>query len=152
MRKLLQSQPPINWLLGFLVVICLQFFLSWIFVRFFHYKAQYRNLPKGSFTVEVITEADYQLLADRTLDKVELSNGTTIVHRSPEFYDLMLPNYVRSGDRYVLVTSLGTSLFYDRWLTDFLPLFFLSCIALVFAFLEQRRQFPLEKHNKPVSS
>lgn len=145
MRKLLQSQPPINWVFGLLLALCTQFLVSWVFVRVVHYKAQYRNLPKGSFTVEVITENDYQLLSDRTLNEVELSNGTRVGGRTQAFYDSTLPNYVRSGDRYVLVTSLGTSSYYDSWLKDFMPLFLLSCIALAFTFREQRRQFPVEK-------
>ena len=149
MRDFFRRQPPINWLLGLLIAVCFQLLISWAFVRLVHYKAQHRYLPKGSFTVEVITEDDYKLLSDRTLDEVKLSNGTTVSDRQPVFYEVALPNYVRSGDHYVSVTSLGTASYYYLWLKDFLPLLLLSCIALVMAFREQRRQFPLEK-KQPV--
>ena len=150
MKKLFQNQRPINLLTVLLIMICFQFFFAWVFVGFLHYKSQNRVLPASTFTVEVVTAEDLQLLADRSQYSVTLSNGTTIADRQPSFYEHSLPNYVEAngGEHYVQVTALGTSPFYARWFSDFLPLFVMSLIALGFACAElkwQERQREVEE-------
>ena len=142
MKKIFQNQRPINLLTVLLIMLCMQFVVAWVFTRFVHYEAQYRCLPKDSFIAEVITAEDLGLLADRSQDSVTLSNGTTIADRQPSFYEHSLPNYVKANgsEHYVQVTALGTAPFYDRWLSDFLPLFVMSLIALGFAFAELKWQ------------
>lgn len=133
--KYLPYLPPVTFGL-----IAMQLLISWVFVRFVHYESQYRTLPLDTYIVEVITLDDYAKLQDRSLEEVELSNGTKIMDRQPVWYRTILPNYKKVDDHYVLVTTLGTSHYYFRWVTDFLPLALLAVTGLFCTYLLWRRQ------------
>ena len=133
--KYLPYLPPVTFGL-----IAMQLLISWVFVRFVHYESQYRTLPLDTYIVEVITLDDYAKLQDRSLEEVELSNGTKIMDRQPVWYRTILPNYKKVDDHYVSVTTLGTSHYYFRWVTDFLPLALLAIFGLFCTYLLWRRQ------------
>ena len=121
-------------------LIAMQVLTSWIFIRFVHYEAQHRVLPRDTYNVEVITLDDYAKLQDHSLENVELSNGTVVTDIQPAFYRTVLPNYKKIEDHYVLVTTLGTSHFYFRWLTDYIPLALFALFGLFCSVLLSRRQ------------
>ena len=91
-------------------VILLHIFWSWVFARYVHADAQYRTLRPEYYDVQVVTNAEYLQLADRTVPKVTLSNGSTM-EKSLAWYDVVLPGYkpAPDGEHYVLVTTYGTA-------------------------------------------
>lgn len=80
----------------------------------------------------MMTAEDYAKLQDRSLDKVALSNGTTIGDRQPIWYDQVLPNHEKVGDRCVLVTTVGTAHYCGRWMGTAMPLMVLAVVGLFF--------------------
>ena len=123
-----------------LIAIVIQVFFSWVFVRFVLYESQYRLLPKDIYQIEIITLDDYAKLQDRSLEEVKLSNGTMVANRQPAYYQAVLPNYKKVDDHYVLVTTLGTSFYYDRWLMDCVPLGIMALFGLFCQVLLSRRR------------
>jgi hypothetical protein len=116
LRAILLPQP-----IHILTVMTFYLLISWGFMRFLHYESQNSHLPPGTYSLDVVTESDYALLSDRSANSIRLSNDTVITHRSDAFFDIVLPNYIHVGDRYVHVATHGTSYFYQRWLNYFLP-------------------------------
>ncbi len=140
MKAVIERHLP---LLSFITcaMMVIQLLVTWCFVGFVHYDSQYRTLPKHSYLAELITAEDYAKLQDRSLQEVELSNGTRIVDRQPIWYEVVLPNYKQVGDHYVHVTTVGTAHYCRRWIEDTLPLMLLAVSG---AFLTQwnlRRQY-----------
>jgi hypothetical protein len=91
------------------VVILMHVFWSWVFARFVHAEAQYRTLMPRYYDVQVVSAEEYQRLADRSVPKVTLSDGTTM-EKAPAWYDVVLPGYKPTPDKehHVLVTTYGT--------------------------------------------
>lgn len=91
------------------VVILLHVFWSWVFARFVHAEAQYRTLMPEYYDVQVVSAEEYHRLADPSVPKVTLSDGTTM-EKAPAWYELVLPGYkpVPENESYVLVTTYGT--------------------------------------------
>jgi hypothetical protein len=125
---------------GIFMMMAVQLLITWVFVRFVHYESQNHTLPIDSYSVEVITLDDYAKLQDPSLEVVELSNGTKIMDRQPAWYRIILPNYNKVGDHYVHVTTLGTAHYYFRWVTDALPLVFLTVFGLFCTRMDLRRR------------
>lgn len=125
LERYLPSSPMIIFAMIFFQVVA-----SWVFVGWFHYKSQYRTLTSDAYMAEIISEADYALLQNPNLNSVTLSNGTTVTDRQPVWYKTILPNYKKVGDQYVLVTTVGTAHYYNRWMQDALPILFWSIAGL----------------------
>ncbi len=138
LRENLSNLPLMIW--GIFVMLFMHLIVSWIFVRFVHYEAQYRLLPPSSYNIEIISEQDYTLLGDKKLNKVKLSNGTQVYDRSQAFYDNTMPNYKPLGDQYVLVTTIGTRHIYRQWLDDKIPFVLFTTVGLVLATRNLRKQ------------
>lgn len=126
------------------VMMALQLFWSWMFVRFVHYHSQIQTLPAGSYSIELITAEDYAKLNDPSLETVTLSNGTTISDRQSSWYKVILPNYKPVGDQYALVTTRGTAHYYRRWIIDAMPLMMLTAFGLLVTIWELRRRHAAE--------
>lgn len=129
LRAILLPQPIL-----ILTVMTIYMLISWGFMRFLHYESQNSHLPPGTYSLDVLTESDFALLSDRSTGSVYLSNGTVVTNRSDSFFDISLPAYIHIGDRYVCVTTHGTSYFYQRWLHQFIPFAVMVFWALVSAF------------------
>jgi hypothetical protein len=137
MRALIRKYRPIMAFIAF-VMMAMQLLIGWIFIRFVHYRSQIATLPVESYQVELITAEDYAKLQDRSLDVVELSNGTRIADRQPIWYERVLPNYKKVDGFYVHVTTLGTAHYYKRWMGDILPLVILTLCGLVVTWYDLR--------------
>ncbi len=122
-------------------MMAIQVLVTWCFVGFVHYDSQYRTLPKHSYLAELITAADYAKLQDRSLQEVELSDGTRIVDRQPVWYEVVLPNYKKVGDHYVRVTTVGTAHYYRRWIENTLPLMLLAVWGVFITQWNLRREY-----------
>lgn len=138
LRENFSNLPLMIWVM--FVMLFMHILISWIFVRFVHYEAQYRLLPPSSYNIEVISDQDYAMLGDKTLDTVQLSNGTQVGDRSQAFYDSTLSNYKPLGNQYVLVTTIGTRHFYLYWFQTMLPFMLFVTIGLVLATRNIRNQ------------
>ena len=125
-----------------LVMLAMQIVVGWVFVRFVHYEAQYRSLEPHTYEIKSIASEDFALLSDPSTESVTLSDGSKFMDRQPAFYEHVLPNYKKVGDRYILVTTLGTSHYYFRWVTDMMPFATLLTVALVFSYMNCRQQMP----------
>jgi hypothetical protein len=139
MKAFFEKQMPILPLVVF-AMIAGQVLNTWVFVGVVHYDSQYSTLPKESYLAEVVTAEDYAKLQDRSLRKVELSNGTTIMNRQPIWYERVLPNYKRVDDQYICVTTLGTAHYCRRWFGDTIPLMLLAVLGLFVTIWDLRRR------------
>ena len=139
MKANIERYLPILPFLTF-VVMAVQMLVTWGFVRLVHYDCQYRTLPKDSYRAELVTAEDYAKLQDRSLQEVELSDGSTITDRQPMWYEVELPNYKKVGDHYLLVTTVGTAHYYLRWIQDTLPLMLLAVWGLFITGWDLRRR------------
>lgn len=117
--------------------------LSWYSVGFQLYESQYSSLPLGTYSVDLISEADYDLLKDRTLQNqsITLSNGQTWLHRTDSFFKDIVPSYEHVGDHYVRVTTKGTSYFYRKWLNEFIPVAFFALWAFLSSIVNSSRSY-----------
>jgi len=122
------------------VILAWQIVICWTFVRFVHYEAQSRSLEPHTYQVKNISSQDFALLSSSSTKSVTLSDGSKILDRQPSFYKHVLPNYKKVGDRYILVTTLGTSHYYYRWVTDMMPFAMIVAFGLVVAFINCRQQ------------
>ena len=153
MLSRLQNYLPILPFMAFLLM-ALQLLTTWVFVRFVHYESQYSTLPAESYRVDLITSEDYAKLQDRSLEIVELSNGTKIADRQPIWFERVLPNYKKVDDLYVHVTTVGTAHYYNRWLADILPLAFLTVCGLFLTwpnFWRRSRELRPVQHPGPTA-
>ena len=133
--------PLMIW--GMVLMLFIQILVSWIFVRFVHYDAQNRVLPPSSYRISIISDEDFARLGDKTLDTVELSDGTKFSDRQQSFYDSTLPNYKPlDGGQHVLVTTIGTRHFYRYWCGEMFPFMFFIAVTLVLATRNLRNQQP----------
>ena len=140
-KNLSKRMPLVIWVL--FVWLTFQLISSWVFVRFVHYKAQYRILEPETYLVQLITPDDYALLQDQTKESVTLSDGSTYSDRQSSFYRYVIGNYKRVGDHYFLVKTVGTSHYYHRWISDMVPLMIPTVLGLIAATIHRRRQRPL---------
>ncbi len=138
LRENFSNLPLMIWVM--FVMLFMHIVIGWIFIRFVHYEAQYRLLPPSSYNIEFISDQDYAMLGDKTLDTVKLSNGTQVGDRSEAFYDTTLPNYKPLGDQYVLVTTIGTRHIYRQWVEDKVPFILFTTVGLVLATRNLRKQ------------
>jgi hypothetical protein len=139
MKDLFTKRMPLVLLLLF-VWLTWQMVSSWVVVRFVHYDAQYRALEPDTYQAKIITPEDYALLQDSTKESVTLSDGSTYSDRQPSFYEHMIPSYKQIGDHYLLVTTIGTSHYYYRWISDMVPLMIPIILGVIAATLHYRRQ------------
>ena len=127
------------------VWLTFQMLSSWVFVRFVHYDSQHRVMEPDMYHATIITPEDYALLQDSTKESVTLSDGSTHIDRQPSFYQHVVPNYKQIGEHYLLVTTTGTSHYYDRWISDMAPLMIPIVLGVIAATLHYRRQtLPIE--------
>ena len=99
------------------VLLVINIFWAWVFVRFVHYHAQYSSLSPDDFTAEVVTKAELAKLADPAIREVEFADGRTLV-KSQAWDDLQMASAyapASDGKLYVRVTSKGTAIFSRRW-------------------------------------
>lgn len=84
-------------------------FWLWAFARFVHRDAQYRTLAPEFYEVQVVSAADYRLLADPAKRKVTFGNGISF-EKSSIWEEVVLPNFkpTDGGQLYVRVTTKGT--------------------------------------------
>jgi hypothetical protein len=116
----------------FIIFLMMTFQLlnSCFYVGWFHYDSQNRLLPKDSYRANVITAEDYAKLQDRSVDRVNLSNGSSVTDRQPCYYESTLPNYKKVGDHYLLVTTVGTAHYARLWIYEMGPLLLLAILGL----------------------
>lgn len=139
MKDILTKRMPfVLWML--FVLLTAQMLCSWVFVRFVHYDAQYRALEPDTYQAKIITPEDYALLQDSTKESVTLSDGSTYSDRQASFYEHIIPSYKQIGDHYLLVTTIGTSHYYYRWISDMVPLMISSVLGVIAATVHCRRQ------------
>lgn len=138
MRDLFSRRLP-TVLFGIFFILTSQILISWVFVRFLHYEGQYRHLLPETYQAKIITQEDYALLQDQTKESVTLSDGSTLTDRQPSFYQNTIPSYKQVGDHYLLVTTLGTSHYYYRWISDMFPLMIFSFFGLIAARIHARQ-------------
>jgi hypothetical protein len=83
---------------------------AWVMMEFVHRDAQYRSLAPEHYLVEVLSPADYDLLADPSNRDVVLSDGRRI-QKAPVWDEIVLPKYKLTDDGkfYVRVTTKGTA-------------------------------------------
>ena len=146
MNRIFKNLPFL--MLVVFIMLAWQIVICWVFVRFVHYEGQYRSLEPHTYQVEVISPQEFALLSDPSTESVTLSDGSQITDRQPSFYKHVLPNYKKVGDRYILVTTLGTSHYYYRWVTDMMPFAMIVAFGLVLAFVNCRKQMPNAKDSR----
>lgn len=129
MKPIIERYLPVFPFIIFLMMT-IQVLTSWCFVGWVHYDSQNRVLPKDSYRANVITAEDYAKLQDRSVDRVKLSDGSSVTDRQPVYYETVLPNYKKVGDHYLLVTTVGTAHYYRRWITDTIPLLLLAVCGI----------------------
>ena len=117
--------------------------VSTVFMRFVHYDSQYRLLNPEHYNVDVITQEDYQQLANPENRSVELTNGRTL-KKSDMWDSHVLPKYkpVDEDSRYVLVTLRGTAPFMQQWYSDVLPI---AAVCVIGLFWRNKRCVPEKK-------
>lgn len=106
--------------------------IQWITMALVHRDAQYRLLAPQYYLVEVLTPADYRLLADPSNRDVVLSDGRRI-EKAPAWDEIVLPSYKLADDGkfYVLVTTKGTAHMLPYVGPHFLMLGFLAACGLL---------------------
>ena len=92
-----------------LATLLFHIFWLWVFARFVHRDAQYRALAPEYYDVQVVSAADFRLLANPSKRKVTLSDGTSF-EKSAIWEEVVLPNFksTNGGQLYVRVTTKGT--------------------------------------------
>jgi len=140
MKPIIERYLPVLPFITF-VMMTIQVLTLWFFVGWVHYDCQNSVLPKNSYRANLITAEDYAKLQDRSLDKVKLSDGSSVAGRQPVYYETVLPNYKKVGDHYLLVTTVGTAHYYRRWITDTIPLLLLAVCGIFITQWNLRRQY-----------
>ncbi len=130
--------PVVPFLLFFMITF--QVLNSWFFVGWFHYDSQNRLLPKDSYRASVITAEDYAKLQDRSVYRVNLSDGSSVTDRQPVYYESTLPNYKKVGDHYLLVTTVGTAHYCRLWIYNTTPLLLWAILGIFITQRALRRQ------------
>ncbi|MEZ6056261.1 MAG: hypothetical protein R3C01_06110 [Planctomycetaceae bacterium] len=145
------STPASRSMLLFMAFACILFHVvsQWVFTRFVLADAQYRSLNPEYYEAKVVTAEDYQLLSDRSLRKVTLSDGSTI-EREPSWFEHVLPNYkpARGIDGYVLVTTYGTRHVLSYMEPTLFLIGTLTCFGLGLSFWNLMR---LQKETVPIA-
>ena len=118
---------------------------QWVMMAFVHRDAQYRLLAPEHYKVQVLTPADYHLLADPSNRDVVLSDGTTL-HKAPVWDKIALPNYKPTDDGkfYVLVTTKGTAHLLSYVGPHFLIIGFIAACGLLASLWNLRRERGIE--------
>jgi hypothetical protein len=148
MKPIIERYLPVfPFLLFFMITI--QLLNSCFYVGWFHYDSQNRLLPKDSYRASVITAEDYAKLQDRSVDRVNLSNGSSVTDRQPCYYESTLPNYKKVGDHYLLVRTVGTAHYARLWIYETGPLLLWAILGL---FITQRALRRLAAETRALES
>jgi hypothetical protein len=129
MKPIIERYLPVFPFIIFLIM-AIQVLTSWSFVGWVHYDSQNSVLPQDSYRANLITAEDYAKLQDRSVYRVNLSNGSSIMDRQPVYYETILPNYKKVGDHYLLVRTVGTAHYCRLWIYETTPLLLLAVWGL----------------------
>ena len=127
----------------FCVILMMSIISNTVFMRFWHYDSQYRQLDPEHYNVKVITEQDHKQLANPENRTVKLSNGTSII-KGDVLESLILKNYkpVNNSSLYTLVTIRGTAAFIDQWYGSTISIFTICIIGLFWGLKRKRVEEP----------
>jgi len=121
-------QRSLRWVCGCFLAIIILILTSVGFARFVHYHAQNTLLGPGDYTVEVLTAADYQRLADPKVRVVTLTSGMTIA--KGDAFDVKRYQPVGDGNHYVFVMLTGTAPMMPLLYRTLFPLLVLAVVGI----------------------
>jgi hypothetical protein len=98
---------------GCLVALVVLLFWQWVFMRFWLYRSQNRNLNPADYEVRVLTGEEYEQLLDPNVRQVRIANGSRTVGKAgdPDWEAKAKSRYksVYNGKYHVQVTTKGTA-------------------------------------------
>ena len=99
--------------IGCLVALVLFLFWQWVFMRFWLYRSQNRNLNPADYEVRVLTGEEYEQLLDPNVRQVRIANGSRTIGKAgdPDWEAKAKSRYksVYNGKYHVQVTTKGTA-------------------------------------------
>ena len=110
-------------------------FWQWVFIRFWLYRSQNRNLNPADYKARVLTAEEYKQLINADVREVRIGNGsqTIIKGEDPDWETKAKSRYksVYNGKYYVEVTTKGTAHILDQWYSTLVPAAIFSLGALL---------------------
>ena len=98
---------------GCLVALVLFLFWQWVFMRFWLYRSQNRNLNPADYEVRVLTAEEYEQLVDPNVRQVRVANGSQTMGKTadPDWEAKAKSRYksVYNGKYHVEVRTKGTA-------------------------------------------
>jgi hypothetical protein len=98
---------------GCLVALVVLLFWQWVFMRFWLYRSQNRNLNPADYEVRVLTGEEYEQLLDPNVRQVRIANGSRTIGKAgdPDWEEKAKSRYksVYNGKYHVQVTTKGTA-------------------------------------------
>jgi len=121
---------------GCLVALVLLLFWQWVFMRFWLYRSQNRNLSPADYEVRVLTAEEYEQLVDPNVREVRVANGSqTMIKAGDADWEAKAKSRYKSvynGKYHVEVTTKGTAHALDYCYQIFVPAVIFSLGAFLF--------------------
>ena len=123
-------------LLGAIGCLVAFLFWQWVFMRFWLYRSQNRNLSPADYEVRVLTAEEYEQLVDPNVREVRVANGSQIMGKAgkPDWEAKAKSRYksVYNGKYHVEVTTKGTAHVLGYYYQVLVPTVMFSLGALLF--------------------
>ena len=118
-----------------LVALVMLLWWQWVFMRFWLYHSQNRNLSPDDYKVRVLTASEYEQLLNPGVREVRFANGSqTFVKAADRDWEAKAKTRYKSvydGKYYVEVITKGTAHVLVRWYRTFVPAALFSSAALL---------------------
>ena len=125
----------------FLAIVCLvllviSLFWQWVFMRFWLYHSQNRNLNPADYEVRIFTPKEYEQMLNPDVRQVRRADGSVLLVKSEEpGWEAKAKSRLKpspQGQYYVEVTTKGTAHALFDWYGTFISAAIFSLGALVF--------------------
>jgi len=121
---------------GCLVALVLLLFWQWVFMRFWLYRSQNRNLSPADYEVRVLTPDEYEQLVNPDVRQVRVASGSEIMIKAGDpDWEAKAKSRCKSvynGKYYVEVTTKGTAHALGYCYQIFVPAVIFSLGAFLF--------------------
>ena len=122
--------------IGSLFALVALLFSQWVFMRFWLYHSQNRNLNAADYEVRVFTPNEYEQMLNPDVRQVRRADGVVLLVKAEDpGWEAKAKSRVKplyEGKYYVEVTTKGTAHALVYWYGTFLPAVIFSLGALVF--------------------
>lgn len=130
--------------IGSLFALVALLFSQWVFMRFWLYHSQNRNLNAADYEVRVFTPNEYEQMLNPEVRQVRRADGVVLLVKA-EYpgWEAKVKSRVKpiyEGKYYIEVTTKGTAHALVHWYGTFLPAVIFSFGALVFLIIYRAKE------------